>query len=394
MMDINFILLVIGLILIVSILLTKFSSRLGVPILLIFLFFGIFFNSDMFIADNVYNYSIVQSISIFALIVIMFSGGLDTDFDQIRSVSKEGVSLATVGVMLTAFITGLLVYYLLHLDFALSILLGSMVSSTDAAAVFSIFKSQKFHIKNNLDYMLEVESGTNDPIAYILVISSIHLILNPQTALIDILFEFVWSLSVGLIFGYVMGKIFAKLLTIIKLPIEGLYPVLLLSIAILSFAVTEFFSGNGFLSVYMAAVIIGNSKIKYKYTQLSFFEGIAWLMQIVMFILLGAFTQPGELALVFVPAILISVLLIFVSRPIAVLVSLAPFNMDWKSKAFISWAGVKGAIPIVFAFYPLVAGIGNANLLFNVVMVITCISVLVQGSTIKIMAKKLGLLFD
>ncbi len=393
-MDINFVLLVIGLILIVSIFLTKFTSRLGVPTLVIFLFFGIFFNFESFIADTISNYSIIQSISIFALIVIMFSGGLDTDFDQIRSVSKPGISLATVGVIITAFSTGLLVHYLFHLDLVLSMLLGSMVSSTDAAAVFSIFKTQNFRIKHNLDNMLEVESGTNDPIAYILVISCIHLILNPQIAFMDLLVEFVWSLAVGLICGYLLGRLFAKLLTLIKLPIEGLYPVLLLSIAILSFAITEFFSGNGFLSVYMAAVIIGNCKIKYKYTQLSFFDGMAWLMQIAMFILLGAFTQAEELTPFIVPAILISILLIFVSRPIAVLVSLAPFKLDLKSKMFVSWAGIKGAIPIVFAFYPLVAGIESAGLLFNIVMVITCISVLVQGSTLKVMAKKLGLIYD
>ncbi len=394
MIDINFILLIIGSVLIVSVLLTRFTSKLGVPTLVIFIFIGIFFNFEKYIANTVSNYALVQSISIFALIVIMFSGGLDTDFDQIKSIAKPGISLATVGVIITAGTIGLLVHYLLHLDLMLSLLLGSMVSSTDAAAVFSIFKTQKLHIKHNLDNMLELESGTNDPMAYILVTSCIHLILHPQTALIDILFEFVWSLAVGLIAGYILGKVFARLLARIKLPIEGLYPVLLLSTAILSFAITEYFGGNGFLSVYMAAVIIGNCKIKYKYTQLSFFEGIAWLMQITMFILLGTFTQPMELTLVIVPAILISILLIFVARPIAVLVSLAPFKVDGNSKAFISWAGIKGAVPIVFAFYPLVAGIESARLLFNVVMVITCISVLVQGSTLKFMARKLGLLYD
>lgn len=392
MIDINFLLLIMGLILIASVLLTKFTSRLGVPTLTIFIFLGIFFNSG--IPDTISNYAIVQSISIFALIIIMFSGGLDTDFDQMKSVTKQGISLATVGVIITAFTIGLLVHYLLHLDLMLSLLLGSMVSSTDAAAVFSIFKTQKINVKHNLDSMLELESGTNDPMAYILVISCIQLILHPQTTFIDILIDFLWSLGIGLISGFVLGKAFSLLLSKIKLQIEGLYPVLLLASAILSFAITEYFHGNGFLSVYMAAIIIGNCQIKYKYTQLSFFEGIAWLMQITMFILLGAFTQAGELALVIIPAILISILLIFVARPIAVLISLAPFKMDLNSKAFISWAGIKGAVPIVFAFYPLVAGIQSANLLFNVIMVITCISVLFQGSTLKFMAERLGLLRD
>ena len=392
MIDINFALLLIGFILIVSVLLTKFTSRLGVPTLIAFIFVGIFFNSG--IPDTVSNYAIIQSISIFALIIIMFSGGLDTDFDQMRSVTKPGISLATVGVIITAITVALSVHYLLHLDLMLSLLLGSMVSSTDAAAVFSIFKSQKINVKNNLDSMLELESGTNDPMAYILVISCIQLILHPQTTFLSILMDFLWSLGIGLISGFVLGKIFARLLTNINLQVEGLYPVLLLASAILSFAITEYFNGNGFLSVYMAAIIIGNCQIKYKYTQLSFFEGIAWIMQISMFILLGAFTQAGDLALVVVPAILVSILLIFVARPIAVLISLAPFKIDLNSKAFISWAGIKGAVPIVFAFYPLVAGIQSAGLLFNVIMVVTCISVLFQGSTLKFMAKELGLLKD
>lgn len=391
MFDTNFLLLLIGGLLLVSVFLSKFTSKIGVPALIVFLFIGIFLDASQFLAPTVENYQIVQSISIFALIVIMFSGGLDTDMGHVKPIFKDGIALSTVGVVITAFVIGFLIHYLLGLDLMLSLLLGSVVSSTDAAAVFSIFKTQDLHIKNNLDNVLELESATNDPMAYILVTSFIYLILHPDTSLATIAFDFVRSLALGAILGVVLGKVFAKILSKIKLSIEGLYPVLLLACAILSFAVAEAVHGNGFLAVYIAGLLVGNSKIRYKYTQLSFFEGLAWLMQICMFILLGAFTQPSELITILIPAILISLLLIFVARPLAVLISLAPFKMDMNSKAFLSWAGIKGAVPIVFAFYPLVAGVQGAELIFDMVLVITCISVLLQGSTLKFMAKHFGL---
>lgn len=212
----------------------------------------------------------IQSISIFALIIIMFSGGLDTELANIKRVTWEGISLSTVGVFITAIVVGILVHLLFGLGWLDSFLIGSIISSTDAAAVFSIFKTQKLHIKDNLDYMLELESATNDPMAYILVTSVIYLIIHPETSMLLLIFNFFKSLALGLIMGAILGKGFSKLLARIKLSVEGLYPVLLLSAAILSFAATEVVGGNGFLSVYIAAVIIGNCKIKYKYTQLSF----------------------------------------------------------------------------------------------------------------------------
>lgn len=394
MLDIHFLLLLVGLILFSSVIFAKFTSKIGIPILIVFLFLGLLIDTGSFVEASVSNYSLIQSISIFALITIMFSGGLGTNFSQIKPIWKEGLSLASVGVIVTFLVVGLSVHYLFNMNLMISLLLGAMVSSTDAAAVFSIFKTQNMFVKNNLDNMLELESGTNDPVAYILVTSMIFLILHPSTPLINIVIDFVISLTVGCFGGYILGKIFSWILVNIELPLEGLYPVLLLAIAILSFAITEYFSGNGFLAVYMSGILIGNSKIKYKYTQLSFFEGFAWVMQIIMFVLLGAFTSIPELIDYFFPAIFIAGILIFIARPIAVLISLAPFKVGLRSKAFVSWAGVKGAIPIVFAFYPLVAQIPGATILFDVVMIITCISVLLQGSTLKWAAKKLNLLVD
>ena len=386
MFDVHLVLLFIGFLLLVCVLLSKFTAKIGVPALLIFLIVGLILDTNQFISSSIADYNLIQSISIFALIIIMFSGGLDTELANIKRVTWEGISLSTIGVFITAMVVGILVHLLFGLGWLDSFLIGSIISSTDAAAVFSIFKTQKLHIKDNLDHMLELESATNDPMAYILVTSVIYLIMHPETSILLLVFNFFKSLALGLVMGAILGKGFSKLLARIKLSVEGLYPVLLLSAAILSFAATEVVGGNGFLSVYLAAVIIGN------YTQLSFFEGIAWIMQIVMFVLLGAFSSIKELIPVLIPAIWIAMILTFVARPIAVLISLAPFDIDRPSKAFVSWAGIKGAVPIVFAFYPLVHGIYNAQLIFDIVMVVTCISVLVQGSTLKFMAGHLKVL--
>jgi len=393
-MEHNLIFLAIGLLLIGSVFLSRFTSKIGIPTLVVFLIIGISLDTSNLISSTVHNYELVQTISIFALIMIMFSGGLDTEVKLMKPIVKPGLSLSTVGVVITAFIIGIVVHLMLGLDLMLSLLLGSIISSTDAAAVFSIFKTQNMKIKNSLDSMLELESGTNDPMAYILVISFIELITVPNMAISTLVIHFIQSLVLGVIFGFVLGKFFAKILAKIHLAVDGLYPVLLLSTAILSFSVSEFVGGNGFLAVYLAALIIGNSNIKNKESQMSFFEGFAWLMQVALFILLGVFTTPSELFSVLIPAVFISILIIFVARPIAVLISLAPFNVDVNSKAFVSWAGIKGAVPIVFAFYPLVYQIPGANLMFNIVLVTTCISVLLQGSTLKFMAKRFNLLDD
>lgn len=394
MLGINLILLGIGLLLLISVFLSKFTAKIGVPSLVIFLIIGLVLDGGQFISPTITNYKIVQYVSIFALIVIMFSGGLDTDIKQMKPIAKVGISLSTVGVVLTAFIVGMLIHFIFGFDLLLSLLLGSIVSSTDAAAVFSIFKSQDINIKNNLDSILELESATNDPMAYILVTSFIYAIIHPTVSVPFLIFLFIKSLVLGLIGGYVLGRIFSKILARLKLSAEGLYPVLLFAAALLSFAITEYIGGNGFLAVYIAAVLIGNCKIKYKKSQLNFFDGLAWLMQILMFILLGVFTSPDELLSTLIPSILIAMILIFVARPISVFVSLIPFKLDINSKAFLSWTGIKGAVPIVFAFYPLVDNIPGASILFNIVMVITLISVIFQGSAIKSMARRFNLLID
>lgn len=302
--------------------------------------------------------------------------------------------MATVGVLVTAFSIGIIIHLLFHFDLMITLLLGAIISSTDAAAVFSIFNSPDIKIKDNLDHILELESATNDPVAYILVSSILFMMMTPTVSMTDFILVFVKSIVFGALGGYVLGRAFAWILKRIRLSVEGLYPVLLFAMAILSFAMVETIGGNGFLAVFITSLIIGNSEIKHKDNQLSFFSGLAWLMQIIMFILLGVFTSPKELVPMLIPAIAVSLILTLIARPLAVSISLLPFRMGLKPKMFLAWSGIKGAVPIVFAFYPLVAGIHGAEALFNIVMVTTFISVIVHGSSVKYVAKLLGILED
>ncbi|MBZ9571069.1 potassium/proton antiporter [Methanobrevibacter sp. TMH8] len=392
MIEIQVILLAIGVLLLAGVLLSKLSSFIGVPTLIVFLLLGLFFNGSALFTPSIDSYTVIQDISIFALIIIMFSGGLDTDTRKMRPIASKGISLATVGVLLTAIVTGLLIHYLIGLDFILSFLIGSIISSTDAAAVFSIFKSSKIKLKNNLAELLELESASNDPMAYILTTSFIYLMIHPTTSISGIIFTFIQSLVLGAIFGFVSGKLSTKLIENVNLDVKGLYPVLLVALAVLTFAVPELVGGNGFLAVYISGLLVGNAKPPYKSDEVSFFDGLAWLMQVIMFLVLGLFIMPNELLETAGISLTIAVALIFVSRPFAVFVSLIPFKTSLKEKLFLSWTGIKGAVPIVFATYPLVAGIPQASMIFSVVFFITIISVVLQGGTIQYIAKKLNLI--
>ncbi|MEA4956459.1 K(+)/H(+) antiporter NhaP [bioreactor metagenome] len=397
MIDIQILLLAIGSLLLTGVLLSKLSSYIGVPTLIVFLLLGLFFNGNTLFTPSLNNYAYIQYISIFALIIIMFSGGLDTDTKKMKPIASRGAVLATLGVFITAIIVGLLIHYLLGMNIVLSLLIGSIISSTDAAAVFSIFKSGKIKLKNNLAETLELESGANDPMAYVLTITFLQLLTHPTTSIEGIVFLFLKSLILGAVFGLISGKLSTKLIENINLDVKGLYPVLLVSIAVLTFSISEITGANGFLAVYIAGIMVGNAKM-IKNAKIShessttFFEGLAWLMQVIMFLVLGLFIFPNQLLQTAGISIIIAIFLILISRPIAVFVSLAPFKSSLKEKVFLSWTGIKGAVPIVFATYPLVAGIPQAYTIFNVVFFITIISVILQGGTIKFVAKKLDLL--
>jgi len=394
MIDIQIYLLIAGILGLSGVLLSKVSSYIGIPSLIVFLILGLFFNGYDFIYPSVEHYMIVQYISTLSLITILFSGGLDTNIDKMRPIALKGISLSTIGVFITTIVSGLIFHFLIGLDLILSFLIGAIISSTDASAVFSIFRSGNIKLKNNLADLLELESASNDPMAYVLTISFLYLMIHPNTSIESVLLLLIQSLVFGGLFGLILGKLSIKLLKTINLEVKGLYLVLVIVLAILTFAIPELIGGNGFLAVYIAGILIGNAKLPFKDIEATFFEGLSWLMQVMMFLILGLFIIPKELIPTAGVSILIAVILILISRPLAVFISMIPFKVAFKEKIFLSWTGIKGAVPIVFAIYPLVAGITEAYSIFHIVFFITIISVVLQGGTVKFVAKKLGLIFD
>lgn len=391
MVTIQILLLTIGFLLLTGVLLSKLSSYIGVPTLIVFLLLGLFFNGNHLITHSINVYTYIQYISTFALIIILFFGGLDTNTKEMKPIIGKGTALATIGVLITAISTGLLINYFTEMNILISLLIGSIISSTDAAAVFSIFKSGKIRLKNNLAEILELESGANDPMAYVLTISFIDLIIHPTNTIEGIIILFIKSLVLGGIFGIISGKLSTKLIENINLSVKGLYPVLLISIATLTFSISELAGANGFLAIYISGIMIGNAKI-FNEANLTFFEGFAWLMQVIMFLVLGLFINYKTIFQDIGFSLVLAIILILISRPIAVFTTLIPFKMSFKEKTFLSWTGIKGAVPIVFATYPLVAGISQAPTIFHIVFFITIISVVLQGGTIKFVARKLDLL--
>lgn len=375
----------------ICIVISKTSHRLGVPSLLFFLLIGMLAGSEGIGGFYFDDPTITQFIGIIALVIILFSGGLDTKFSEIKPILGQGLVLATIGVFITAMLTGIFLYWFLHIPLLESLLIGSIISSTDAAAIFAIFNSKKMGLKNNIAPLLELESGTNDPMAYFLVTTLIFLILNPTTSLTAMVILLIKSLGLGIIVGFFFGKGSVWIINNIKLHTEGLYSVFTFAIAFLTFSVSYFIGGNGFLSVYIAALILGNSQFVHKTEQVQFFDGIALLMQIIMFLTLGLLVFPSQIIPVLGIGIFVSVVLILIARPVAVFLCLLPFKVGFKDKIFISWVGIKGAVPIIFATYPIVAGIEGSEIIFNIIFFITIISALVQGSTIEILANYLGL---
>ncbi|MDR0911034.1 MAG: potassium/proton antiporter [Methanobrevibacter sp.] len=385
-------LLIAGIILLVSVILSKLSSHAGIPVLLVFLVLGMFMGSEGPVGIYFDNYTYVQYICVFALTIILFSGGLDTDIKEAKPIAKSGIALGTIGVLITAITTGLFIHFILGFDLIASLLIGSIISSTDVSAVISIFRTNKLKLKHRLEHLIEFESAVNDPMANILTLSFVHLMLHPKTSIFEIILSLIQALVIGTIFGFISGKLSVKFINKINLETKGLYPVILIAIALLSFSVSEIVGGSGFLAVYISSLLIGNSAIVSKKAMVSFFDGLAWLMQIIMFIILGLVVFPSELIPSALTSLIIAVGLILIARPLAVYLCMLPSNYNFKEKLFISWTGIKGAVPIVFATYPLVAGIKNSLFIFNIVFFITIISILLQGSTIKILAKKLKLI--
>ncbi|MCM4166524.1 K(+)/H(+) antiporter NhaP2 [Arenibacter antarcticus] len=381
------ILLVGSLLLFISIVLGKTSYRFGVPILLLFLAIGMLAGSEGILGIRFDEPKIAQFIGIVSLNFILFSGGLDTNWGEVRPILREGIALSTIGVLLTAVSIGTFVWFITDFTIYESMLLGSIVSSTDAAAVFSILRSKNLALKKNLRPTLELESGSNDPMAYVLTVAFLTLVVNQDQSLWSIIPMFLQQMIVGAIAGFAFGSVSKYVINKIKLSFEGLYPVLVIALMFITFSATDFLGGNGFLSIYICAVYLGNQDLIHKRSILKMFDGLAWLMQIVLFLTLGLLVFPSEIVPVMGIGLLISLFLIIVARPVSVLLSLMFFKMKFRRRAYISWVGLRGAVPIVFATYPLLAGIDKADMIFNIVFFISVTSVLIQGTTLSIVAK-------
>ncbi|WP_391560395.1 potassium/proton antiporter [Robertmurraya sp.] len=391
MINIDYSILLGSLLLIIGIITTKFSSRLGMPALILFLAVGMIVGSDGLGIIYFDNATYAQLIGVLALIIILFEGGLQTRWTTVKSVLKPSLSLATVGVLITTSVVAVVVNLLFAVPWLEAFLIGSIVGSTDAAAVFAVLKGQNINPK--LGSTLEAESGTNDPMAMFLTLMFIQLLTIDETNVFLLILSFFWQMGMGLLIGVIFGKLATMAINRINLDSSGLYPIFAVAFALLTYSSTALAHASGLLAVYVAALVIGNSDLTYKTSIFRFNEGFAWMMQILMFIILGLLVFPSQLftADVMVKGILISVALIFVARPIAVYVSTIKMDFNHKEKIFVSWAGLRGAVPIVLATFPMLAGIADSQTIFNVVFFVVFTSALIQGSTILILAEKLGL---
>ncbi|WP_079508164.1 potassium/proton antiporter [Mesobacillus jeotgali] len=376
---------------IVGVLTTRFSTRLGVPSLIFFIMVGMVMGSDVLGIIYFDNAALTQKIGVIALVIILFEGGLQTNWKDVRPVIAPSLSLATVGVLITSGIVAIAAKMILGLDWLEAILFGAIVGSTDAAAVFAVLKDH--NVSPKLGLTLEAESGSNDPMAVFLTVAMIELITIPDASILKLIGDFFLQMGLGLILGIIFGRIAVKALNAINLDSSGLYPVFATAFALLTYGLTAFLNGSGLLAVYIAAIIVGNAEIAYRHSIFRFSEGFAWMMQILMFVILGLLVFPTELFTldILIQGLLISVILMLVARPVAVFISTIKMNFSQKERVFLSWAGLKGAVPIILATFPLLAGIEDSHQMFNVVFFVVLTSALIQGATIPKLADKLGL---
>ena len=387
-----------AILLFVSIVSGKTGYRFGVPSLLLFLIVGIIFGSEG-VGIQFNSFKQAQFIGILALSVILFSGGMDTKMKDIRPVFVQGFLLSTAGVILTALFTGLFAFAItkyypdyLHLSFAGCLLLASVMSSTDSASVFSILRSKNLNLTQNVRPMLEFESGSNDPMAYMLTIMLIQFIISKSLGVDLLIFNFFLQLLLGALVGAAIGYGAVFVMNKINLDYSALYAVLMIAFVLFAFSCTSLIGGNGYLAVYIAGLVVGNEKVAYKKSVITFFDSLTWLFQIVMFLTLGLLVNPSELFGIMWVALAIVLFMIIFARPLSVFLCLAPFRkVSRQAKIFVSWVGLRGAVPIIFATYPFVSGVPHAKEIFNIVFFITIISLIIQGTSVPYVAKLLGL---
>lgn len=382
-----------------AIMISKTGYRFGIPTLLLFLLVGMGFGTDG-LGLEFNSAKDAQFIGMIALSIILFTGGMDTKLRDIKPVMAQGMILSTAGVLLTTLLTGGFIFWLsgfssmnIAMPILTSLLLAATMSSTDSASVFNLLRSQRMNLKENLKPMLELESGSNDPMAYMLTIALIQVIASGSGFDIGLLVkDLLVQFFVGGVMGYAFGRLAVWLINKVNLSNSSLYPILLLSLVFITFTITDLLHGNGYLAVYILGVIVGNARLVFRKEINTFMNGLTWFSQIVMFLSLGLLVNPHEMLGVSVSAMLIGLFMIFVARPLTVMLCLLPFRqMTFKAKCFVSWVGLRGAVPIIFATYPVVSEIPGSQVIFNIVFFITLLSLIFQGMTIAPVAKWLGL---
>ena len=388
-----------------AILVTKVGTRFGVPSLLLFLILGMIVGEDG-LGVHFSDYHVAESIGHFAMTIILFSAGLETSLSDTRPIMRQGALLSTLGVLLTSLLTGFFIYLVSGKMFAVSLLgsflMASVMGSTDSASVFSILQSKKMRLRENLGPLLELESGSNDPMAYTLTLILVQAVkaFNDSVGTGSIILSGIWVLllqiAAGVAVGLAVGFGASLLLDKIKLSGGALYSILILSVGFFANGVAGLLGGNGLLALYIAAITIGNrTKLPFKKEILHFFDGMTWLMQLVMFLMLGLLARPSQMLHVLLPALLIGLFMMFVSRPASVFLCLLPFrDLSIRAKTFISWVGLKGAGPILFAIAPVVAGLERSADMFNMVFLITLFSLLLQGMSLGSVSKLLKLSYE
>jgi cell volume regulation protein A len=374
-----------------SVVASRVSGKLGVPALLLFLGIGMLAGSEGIGGIWFDDARATQTVAVVALIYILFAGGLQTRWEEARTVARGAAVLATVGVLATASAMGGFAWLVMGLDPIVALLLGSIVASTDAAAVFALFQGRGVRLKGRLRPLLEFESGSNDPMAVFLTTAMLGLLTEPDASLAGLVPAFLRQMVFGALVGFSIGHGAAWLINRIRLDVEGLYPVLTLALALIAYGLTELTGGNGFLGVYVAGLVLGSRPLMRKQSLLEFHDGVAWLMQIAMFLTLGLLVFPSHLLPVVGQGLAASLYLMFIARPLAVFLTLAPLDYTWREKTLVAWVGMRGAVPIVLATYPLLAGIPEAESMFNVIFFIVLTSALFQGTTIIPVARWLGL---
>lgn len=387
----NWIILIGAAVLLVSVMASLVSSRVGLPLLLVFLVLGMLLGPEGpggFVFADIQSAHLIGSL---ALAIILFDGGLRTRAERFDAGLRPAAVLATFGVVVTAFATGLFAAWLLDLGRVEGLLIGAIVGSTDAAAVFSLLHSRGLEIKRRVAATLEIESGANDPMAIFLTVVLIEVLLAGDGRLgFPLIFDFAWQMGLGGAAGVLGGLLLVRIINRVDLS-PGLYPLAALSGGLTLFGLTAVAGGSGFLAVYLAGVVLGNRPMQASHNIRRFHDGFAWLSQIGMFLMLGMLVVPSELPAVALDALLIAAVLIFVARPIAVLFSLPPFRFPWRDQTFIAWVGLRGAVPIILALFPLLAGVENAQQYFNIAFFVVLVSLVVQGWTIAPMARLLRL---